>query len=331
MIKLSTAFPAGEAECQPGLACVSVAQRYSMHNGLRPFSSPLHRQLPRYGCASSSRTKAPTLLFPWPTPRGMADVKDDNLVLFNRVENVVPKAADIGPTDTRHVGFLCGIGIVQQTSDRSIDAIGESCSDRRNVLNEIRNALFEFERRGVGVADPHVREERAFLTFVATCSSCACSGQVSARSNRFFNSFVFIVAIIPYLQEGESRARGVRLSVRASRGCRAALSGARWPSSVCPRHEPAPRRGSRGCRRPSDASLSSPWSSKRKFTRDDVVPGIRARVRECRFVDAGLFGGFETGLAIAPRDRFGDPAFQSGIVGEHVLDFQPLLADGDRP
>jgi hypothetical protein len=70
------------------------------------IASPLLR-----GCASSS----PITLqrsFPRPTPRGVADVEDvedDNLGPFNSVENVVPKTADIGPTDAGHVGFLCGV------------------------------------------------------------------------------------------------------------------------------------------------------------------------------------------------------------------------------
>jgi len=85
------------------------------------------------GCASSSLITLQRS-FPRPTPRGVADVEDDNLGPFNSVENVVPKKADTGPTDAGHVGFLCGVRIVEQTRDTSIDTIGEGCGARRSVL-----------------------------------------------------------------------------------------------------------------------------------------------------------------------------------------------------
>ena len=114
-----------------------------------------------------------TPLIPRPTPRGVLYVENDNFVPLNRVENFVPKAPDVGPTDAGHVGFLRGVGVVEQASDRSIDAIGKGGGDRRSVFDEIRNALFELERRRLGVAYLYVRGERAFLKIAATCSSLA--------------------------------------------------------------------------------------------------------------------------------------------------------------
>jgi hypothetical protein len=114
-------------------------------------------------------------LLPRPSSRCVANVPDNQFVgaFIEREEDAEAKASDIFPSNALLLGLLRRIRMTQKLANCVIDAVDEIAGNGGRMLKQIVDRFAQLAPRGGGLADLHVRAERAFVKMAAICSSLA--------------------------------------------------------------------------------------------------------------------------------------------------------------